>query len=125
LNEIRQSIGYCPTGKAVATGAGLLPAKFVFHAVGPIYRDGSRGEPELLASCYVECLEMAEERGLATVSFPSISTGAYGYPLRDAAAIAIRKVKDHLQGLNGSVRQVTFVLYDRRTWQAYAAALQK
>ena len=125
LSQIRQSIGHCPTGTAVATGAGLLPAKFVFHAVGPIYRDGSRGEPELLASCYVECLAMAEERGLATISFPSISTGAYGYPLRDAAAIAIRKVKDHLQGLKGSVRQVTFVLYDRRTWHAYAAALQK
>ena len=107
----------------MATGAGLLPAKFVFHAVGPIYRDGSRGEPELLASCYRECLAMAEERGLVTISFPAISTGVYGYPLKDATAIAIANVKAHLERPNGSVRQVTFVLFDRRTWQVYASAL--
>jgi O-acetyl-ADP-ribose deacetylase (regulator of RNase III) len=125
LETIRQSLGFCPTGTAVATGAGLLPAKFVFHAVGPVYRDGNRGEPELLASCYRECLEMAEQRGLVTLSFPAISTGAYGYPLKEATAIAVRRVKAHLQGFIGSVREVTFVLLDRRTWQAYAAALQK
>ena len=81
LDAIRPSIGSCPTGKAVATSAGRLPAKYVFHAVGPIYRDGRHGEPELLASCYRECLAMADERGVATISFPSISTGVYGYPL--------------------------------------------
>ena len=125
LATIRQSIGFCPTGTAVATGAGLLPAKFVFHAVGPVYRDGSRGEPELLESCYRECLAMAEERGLVTMSFPAISTGAYGYPLKDATAIAIRKVKSHLEAPKGSVREVTFVLFDRYIWQAYEMALQK
>ena len=125
LSAIRQTMGYCPTGTAVATGAGLLPAKVVVHAVGPVYRDGSRGEPELLASCYQECLAMGEARRCVTMSFPAISTGAYGYPLRDATAIAVRKVKDHLMGFTGSVREVTFVLFDRRTWQAYAAALQK
>src|ERR1043165_9620947 len=70
LDGIRRSRGGCPTGSAVATGAGNLPAKFVFDAVGPVYRDGAHGEPELLASCYRKCLELAEERGLKTISFP-------------------------------------------------------
>jgi O-acetyl-ADP-ribose deacetylase (regulator of RNase III) len=125
LDAIRASTGHCPTGKAVATGAGLLPAKFVFHAVGPVYRDGRRGEPELLASCYRECLAMAEERGVVTISFPAISTGVYGYPPEEAAAVAIREVKAHLEGLSTSVREVTFVLFDRRAWKAYAALLHK
>src|SRR5271169_2040350 len=67
LDGIRPKTGGCPTGSAVATGAGRLPAKYVFHAVGPVYRDGRRGEPELLASCYRKCLEMAEERGVRTI----------------------------------------------------------
>jgi O-acetyl-ADP-ribose deacetylase (regulator of RNase III) len=102
-----------------------LPAKFVFHAVGPIYRDGQRGEAELLASCYRECLAMAEARGVATVSFPAISTGVYGYPLQEAAAIAVAEVKKHLEGIETAVREVTFVLFDRRAWNAYAKALEK
>jgi O-acetyl-ADP-ribose deacetylase (regulator of RNase III) len=125
LDAIRANLGRCPTGKAVATGAGVLPAKFVFHAVGPIYRDGTRGEPELLASCYRECLAMAEQRVLETISFPAISTGVYGYPVKEAAAIAVRTVQKHLSELKGSVSEVTFVLFDRRTWQAYASALRK
>ena len=125
LDSIRKAQGGCPTGKAVATGAGRLPAKFVFHAVGPIYRDGQRGEAELLASCYRECLAMAEGRGVATISFPAISTGVYGYPLQEAAAIAVAEVKRHLEGGDGSVREVTFVLFDRRAWNAYAKALEK
>ena len=123
LDAIRSSIGRCPTGKAVATSAGKLPAKFLFHAVGPIYRDGQRGEPELLASCYRECLAMAEERGVATISFPAISTGVYGYPLKEAAVIAVREVKAHLEPATGSVREVTFVLFDRGAWNRYSAAL--
>src|SRR5512141_1066692 len=87
LDAIRARTGGCPTGSAVATGAGNLPAKYVFHAVGPIYRDGKHGEPELLASCYRTCLALAEERNVASISFPSISTGVYGYPLREAAPI--------------------------------------
>jgi O-acetyl-ADP-ribose deacetylase len=125
LDGIRKAQGGCPTGKAVATGAGRLPAKFVFHAVGPIYRDGQRGEPELLASCYRECLAMAEERGVATISFPAISTGVYGYPLQEAAEIAVAEVKKHPEGVTTSVREVTFVLFDRRAWKAYSMALQK
>jgi O-acetyl-ADP-ribose deacetylase (regulator of RNase III) len=124
LDTIRAKIGHCPTGKAVATGAGRLPAKFVFHAVGPVYRGGERGEPELLASCYRECLAMAEERGVITISFPAISTGVYGYPLGPATEIAVREVKSYLDETSGSVREVTFVLFDRRTWKAYAAALE-
>ena len=87
LDDIRKEIGRCKTGRAVATCAGNLPARWVFHAVGPIYRDGASGEPELLASCYRTCLEMAEERDVRTIAFPSISTGVYGYPLDKAAAI--------------------------------------
>ena len=125
LDTIRRSMGQLPTGKAVGTGAGVLPAKFVFHAVGPVYRDGRRGEPELLAACYRECLEMAEERGVATISFPAISTGVYGYPLQEAASIAVREVKAHLERPDTAVREVIFVLFDRRAWTAYAAALQQ
>src|SRR6202142_4419916 len=80
LDQIRARIGRCPTGSAVATGAGALPARYVFHAVGPIYRDGRRGEPELLAGCYRKCLALADERAVRTISFPAISTGVYGYP---------------------------------------------
>ncbi|HUB79925.1 MAG TPA: O-acetyl-ADP-ribose deacetylase [Bryobacteraceae bacterium] len=123
LDGIRKSRGGCPTGKAVATGAGRLPAKFVFHAVGPVYRDGSRGEPDLLASCYRECLAMAEERGVVSMSFPAISTGVYGYPPDDAASIAIREVKRYLEREQSSLREVTFVVFDHRAWKAYSAVL--
>src|SRR5579875_2988310 len=88
LDAIRNRIGHCETGCAVVTGAGKLPAKYVFHAVGPRYRDGKHGEAELLKSCYETCLRLAEERDVKTISFPSISTGIYGYPIEEAAAIA-------------------------------------
>src|SRR5205807_174761 len=85
LDAIRAERGGCPTGSAVATGAGKLPAQYVFHAVGPVWHGGDRGEPELLAGCYRACLALARERGVRTISFPSISTGVYGYPLEPAA----------------------------------------
>jgi len=119
LDAIRARTGGCPTGSAVATGAGRLPAKYIFHAVGPVYRDGRHGEPELLASCYRKCLEMAEERGVRVISFPAISTGVYGYPLEEAAAIAVREVKAHLSKPNSQVRQAIFVVYGRRAFAAY------
>lgn len=122
LDGIRAKTGGCPTGSAVATGAGRLPAKYVFHAVGPIYRDGRHGEPELLASCYRKCLEMAEERGVRTISFPAISTGVYGYPLDEAAAIAVREVKAHLSKPDTAVQEAIFVLFGKRAFDAYAAA---
>jgi O-acetyl-ADP-ribose deacetylase (regulator of RNase III) len=125
LDGIRPVIGSCPVGHAVATGAGRLPAKYVFHAVGPVYRDGRHGEPELLASCYRQCLAMAEERGAAVISFPAISTGVYGYPLDEAAAIAIREVKLHLERPDIKLRKVTFVLFGARAWKAYVTALNR
>jgi len=119
LNEIRAKIGRCPTGGAVATSAGTLRARWVFHAVGPIY--GGRGdEAALLASCYRTCLEMAEERDLHSIAFPSISTGAYRYPMAEAATIALNTVAKHLERSDTKVREVVFVLFDRAAYDAYA-----
>jgi O-acetyl-ADP-ribose deacetylase (regulator of RNase III) len=123
LDGIRRQIGRCPTGSAVATIAGRLPAQYVFHAVGPVYRDGRHGEPELLASCYRKCLEMAEERDARTVSFPAISTGVYGYPLEEAAAIALREVKVHLEKADTKLQQVIFVLFGKAAYEVYANLL--
>ena len=120
LHGIRRQIGSCPAGSAVATGAGALPARWVFHAVGPIYRGGVHGEAEALASCYRTCLRMAQEREAASISFPSISTGAYGYPVAEAAQIALDIVTDFLQGTEPVPREVTFVLFDRPTYEVYS-----
>ncbi len=122
LDAIRALAGGCPTGSAVVTGAGTLPARYVFHAVGPVYRDGRHGEPELLASCYRKCLDLAEEHNVETVSFPSISTGAYGYPMDEAAAIALREVNAHAKR---GIREVIFVLFDERAREIYAAKMKK
>jgi O-acetyl-ADP-ribose deacetylase (regulator of RNase III) len=125
LDGIRARSGGCPTGSAVATGAGNLPAQYVFHAVGPVWRGGGHGEAELLAGCYRTCLDLARERQLRTISFPAISTGIYGYPLKDAAAIAIREVRAHLQDPMTSIEQVIFVLFDSPAEDTYAALLHK
>jgi len=125
LRAIRRDIGSCPTGSAVVTGAGALPARWIFHAVGPIYRDGERGEAELLASCYRTCLQMAEERKAGSISFPSISTGAYGYPVAGAARVASEAVSSHLMTAETALREIVFVLFDRLTYDAYAAEFQK
>jgi O-acetyl-ADP-ribose deacetylase (regulator of RNase III) len=125
LDRIRSEIGRCPAGSAVATGAGNLPAKYVFHAVGPVYRDGRHGEPELLASCYRTCLELGESRGVETISFPAISTGVYGYPLDEAAAIALREVVRYFAQADRKVRTAIFVLFGRRAYDAFAAALKE
>jgi O-acetyl-ADP-ribose deacetylase (regulator of RNase III) len=117
--------GGCPTGSAVATGAGNLPAKYVFHAVGPVYRDGRHGEAELLAGCYRKCLELAEERAVRTISFPAISTGVYGYPLEEAAEIAIREVRRHLERPDTKVEQVIFVLFGKAAYEVYCEMLGK
>lgn len=125
LDLIRRRVGRCPTGSAVATGAGRLPARFVFHAVGPVYRDGLHGEPEALASCYRKCLDLAEERALQSITFPAISTGVYGYPMLDAAAIAIREVAAHLDRDGAHLRRAAFVLFGRPAYEAFAAALRR
>jgi O-acetyl-ADP-ribose deacetylase (regulator of RNase III) len=103
----------------VVTGAGRLPARFVFHTVGPVYRDGKHGEPELLASCYRKCLAMGEERNLESISFPAISTGVYGYPLREATEIAVREVRAHLGEVNCGIQQVMFVCFGRQAYETY------
>lgn len=124
LNEIRSRIDRCEMGSAVVTGAGRLPAKYVFHAVGPRYRDGEHGEPELLASCYRVCLQLAAERDVKTMSFPSISTGIYGYPVEAAARIAIETVADWLRAHSEPVRTVKLVQFSDADHQVYRALAQ-
>jgi O-acetyl-ADP-ribose deacetylase len=119
LDRIRAAIGQCPTGSAVVTGAGALPARWVFHAVGPIYRSGKDGEPELLRACYETCLRLADERDVKIIAFPAISTGIYGYPLADAARIAIDAISNHLTHVETSLRRAILVLFDRRALEAF------
>ena len=123
LDRIRPALGRLPTGQAVATNAGRLPARYVFHAAGPVWHGGAHGEPEALASCYQVCLKLAEERGLRSVSFPSISTGIYGYPLDLAAPLAVKEILAFLSARAISVEQVWMVLFDRTTYQAFERAL--
>jgi O-acetyl-ADP-ribose deacetylase (regulator of RNase III) len=123
LDTIRARMGGCPTGSAVATGAGALPARFVFHAVGPVYRNGKSGEPEALAAAYQACLALAVERGARSITFPSISTGVYGYPLNEAAPIAVRTVSRHLETVDTPVAEAVFVLFDAATLESYRQAL--
>ncbi|NQT48594.1 MAG: O-acetyl-ADP-ribose deacetylase, partial [Chloroflexi bacterium] len=116
--------GRLPAGKAVITTGGKLSIKHVIHTVGPIWRGGRQGEPETLASAYRESLKLAVNEGLKSVSFPSISTGAYGYPIEQATEVALRTVVDFLQQ-DESLDLVAFVLFDARTYQAYALTLEK
>lgn len=122
LDQIRAAQGGCPTGSAVVTTAGALPAQHVFHAVGPIYRDGRQGEPEQLASCYRTCLELAEQRDVRTISFPAISTGVYGYPVAEAASIALKTVAAHFERPGTGVRDVLLVLFDQGSYDIHAQA---
>lgn len=123
LDVIRARQGGCPTGGAVVTGAGNLPAKYVFHAVGPIWRGGGAQEAELLARCYRTCLDLARQHGVKRISFPSISTGVYGYPLEKAAPIAIGTVAEGLKSDPEGVEEAIFVLFDQRSFEAYCQAL--
>lgn len=123
-NEIRAEQGGCPTGSAVITTGGNLPAKHVIHTVGPIWRGGNAGEPNLLASCYKESLSLALEGGIKTVAFPSISTGIYGYPIDRAAATALNAVKEFLEWHDG-IEEVCFVLFDDATYAGYENALSE
>jgi O-acetyl-ADP-ribose deacetylase (regulator of RNase III) len=115
--------GRLPAGKAVITTAGKMPAKHVIHTVGPIWRGGDNNEPEQLASAYRESLKLAATKKQSSVSFPSISTGAYGYPVELAAPIALGEVVSFLRE-NISITEVSFVLHDPRTLSIYAAALR-
>ena len=122
LEECRK-LGGCPPGEARITGAGRLRARYVIHAVGPVYYGGTAGEPQILANAYRRSLELAAEHGLASVAFPSISTGAYGYPVEEAAPIALRTVMDYLRQHPG-LERVRFVLYDTPTFAVYERALR-
>ena len=125
LDRIRGEIGKCETGSAVVTGAGRLPAKYVFHAVGPIYRDGKHGEPRQLESCYLTCLRLAAERSLESISFPSISTGVYGYPIGDAARIAVKTVANWLSGESDSLKVVKLVQFSESDHRVYRQQAQE
>jgi len=127
LDECKQIVarqGRLPTGKAVMTTGGNLTAKYVIHTVGPIWHGGNKGEPELLASAYHESLKLAAENNLNSISFPSISTGAYGYPVNQAPKLAINTVITFLSHSTTSLREVVFVLFDSQTFGAYSSALR-
>ena len=126
LEECKQIVarqGRLPTGQAVITTGGNLKARYVIHTVGPVWHGGSRGEADLLASAYRESLKLTSEKNLSSVSFPSISTGAYGYPVAEAARVAINTVVSFLREETTSLKDVVFVLFDSRTYEAYSSAL--
>ena len=122
LEECRR-LGGCPPGEARLTTAGRLKARYVIHAVGPVYYGGQAGEPEKLASAYRHSLQLASQHGLRSVAFPSISTGAYGYPVEKAAPIALRTVIEYLRQ-HPEIELVRFVLYDTPTFAVYERALR-
>ncbi|HEY6098263.1 MAG TPA: macro domain-containing protein, partial [Anaeromyxobacter sp.] len=125
MRDLRERYGpdrHCPTGSAVATGAGDLPARWVIHAVGPVWRGGTAGEPGLLASAHRSALAEADRLGAQTVTFPAISCGIYGYPLADAARVALDAIATSLETA-ASVGRVTFVLFSEDVLEAFASAL--
>jgi O-acetyl-ADP-ribose deacetylase (regulator of RNase III) len=122
LEECR-NLGGCPTGSAVITGAGALPARYVIHAVAPYYDNGRRGEPDTLRGAYSASLVLADTHNLRSIAFPSLGTGAYRYPVREAAAIALNTVIQHLRGAT-TLREVTFVLFTAQDLATYAATLE-
>ncbi len=122
--EIVARQGRLPTGKAVITTGGRLKANYVIHTVGPIWHGGRSGEPELLAGAYRESLKLAAARGLKRVAFPSISTGAYGYPLPQAAEVAIKTTIEFLKQAT-SLEEVSFVLYNEAVYEAFEQVLKR
>lgn len=123
LAECRK-LGGCETGDAKITKGYRLLAKYVIHTVGPIYHAEAKRAPELLASCYRRSLELASQYKLQSIAFPSISTGAFGYPLKEAAPIALKTVMDYLSH-HPEIKLVRFVLFGKEAYQAYAEALEK
>jgi O-acetyl-ADP-ribose deacetylase (regulator of RNase III) len=126
LAECRK-LGGCATGDAKITTGGRLKARYVIHTVGPVYwREGAEQAAELLSSAYRRSLEVATEQGVRSVAFPSISTGAYGYPMDEAAPVALRTVMDYLAGQGeGGIEVVRFVLHGRQAYEVYREALRQ
>jgi O-acetyl-ADP-ribose deacetylase (regulator of RNase III) len=122
--KIRDLRGPLPPGQAVTTSGANLKAKYVIHTVGPVWQGGKVNEPQILESCYCNSMEQANIKSCASVSFPSISTGAFGYPVGPAAQIALRAIADLLHQPR-SVKLVRFVLFDERSYKAYAAAAEE
>ncbi|MFY7729579.1 MAG: O-acetyl-ADP-ribose deacetylase [Flavobacterium sp.] len=121
LNEcrdIRNRQGKCKTGEAVVTTAGNLPATFIVHTVGPVWNGGYKNEPELLANCYRNSLNLAVEKNAETIAFPNISTGIYGYPKPGAAKVAVATVREFLER-NESIKKVIFVCFDDDNYTLY------
>ncbi len=123
LEECRK-LGGCPTGEARITTGGNLKAKYVIHTVGPVYHDGKRHEAESLANAYKNSLILASHHKLQSVAFPSISTGAYGYPMNEAAMIALKTAIDYVK-THTDIRLVRFVLFGSKAYQTYEKALQE
>ncbi|MGB9782125.1 MAG: O-acetyl-ADP-ribose deacetylase [Moorellaceae bacterium] len=122
--RIREEKGGCPTGQAVITSGGNLKARYVIHAVGPVWAGGRKGEDELLASAYRNSLALAEQYGLKTIAFPSISTGAYRFPLERAAKIALTTVLSYIREKPQAFTEVRFVLFNTSILATYEAALR-
>ena len=121
LKECR-TLGGCNTGQAKITNGYNLKAKFVIHTVGPVWRDGANGEPQLLASCYRNCLQLAVENQIQTIAFPSINTVVYGYPIMQASQIAVREVRNFLVN-NPLIKQVSFVCFSSEDLYVYKSLL--
>ncbi|MGE5845206.1 MAG: O-acetyl-ADP-ribose deacetylase [Ignavibacteria bacterium] len=118
LLEYNKKLGGCPTGEAKISPGFNLSAKYIIHTVGPVWNGGNRNEDELLASCYNNSLRLAVEKGIKTIAFPSISTGAYRFPLERAAKIAIAETKKFLKK-NNSIQKIVFVCFDDETKMVY------
>lgn len=124
LRECR-TLGGCATGDARLTRGYRLPARFVIHAVGPVWRGGAHGEADLLASCYRRCLQIAAQAGVRTIAFPSISTGIYGYPIEQAAAVAVGTVRDALRDASTPIREVIFCCFSAQDLAVYETLLRE
>jgi len=117
--KIHDEKGGCKTGDAVITTGGNLPAKFVIHTVGPVWRGGKQKEPELLSNAYLSSLRLAAENGIRTIAFPNISTGIYGFPKEQASKIAVSAVEDFLNNNKTSIENVIFVCFDKENFELY------
>jgi O-acetyl-ADP-ribose deacetylase len=124
LREECQHLGGCKTGQAKITKGYRLPARYVIHTVGPVWRGGGNGEPELLASCYRESLALAVEHGVRTLAFPAISCGIFGYPPYHAARIAVGETSRFLEA-EPSIEKVVFVCFSREVYDAYRQSLKE